>query len=82
MMGLHEIYPRTYFIRHEIMHRSSGDGQNILDQPCTIFREYHKLRSQGLLVVDPRIDIAMETMSQEHISLPIAIKGRWRCFVH
>lgn len=77
---LHLLLP--YFIGHGIMHRPSGDGQSILDQPYTMFREYHKLRSQGLLVVDPRIDIFMELMSKERISLRNAIKGRWRYSVH
>jgi len=75
-MELHENYPGTCFIRHKIMHRPSGDGQSILDQPYTIFREYHKLRSQGLLIVDPRIDIAKETMSKERINVHNAIKYR------
>lgn len=75
-MELHENYPRTSFIRHKIMHRPSSDGQSILDQPYTIFREYHKLRSQDLLVVDPRIDIFMKLMFKERISLRNAIKDR------
>lgn len=70
-MELHPLLP--YMIRHEIMYRPSGDGQSVLDQTYTIFREYHELRSRSLLLINPQIDIIFETMMKERINLHNAI---------